>query len=100
MIYQTDKDFTLNCQGSLLHVHKFILISNSEFFQSFFLSMNKDDKECALEFPLEYMQYIVNYMYLGPKGIESLSPEIQSMIMPYADYLILTNKQLCDFIFE
>ena len=98
LLYNLDKDFVLNCQGTLLPVHKFILISNSEFFQSYFGSPGADDKEFSLDIPIDVMQNITKYMYLGPKGILDLSTEAQSMLMPYADFLRLTNTEMHDFI--
>lgn len=98
LLYNSEKDFFLNCQGELLAVHKFMAISNSNFFQGYFLSPGVNLHECPLDIPCEHMENIIKYMYFGPKGIQDLTPETQSMLMPYADFLQLTNTQLHDFI--
>lgn len=98
LLYQTEKNFSLYSQGNLIKVHDFVLISNSEYFENYFNTPDSNKIQAVVDIPLEYIENIVKYMYLGVSGIQDLSPEFQSHLIPYADYLQLTNRYLFDYI--
>ena len=98
MLYSSDKDFFVSCQHTRFPVHKFILISNSEYFCGFFKCLKADQNECCVDIPAEYMENIIKYMYFGLEGIRSLSNESQSLLIPFLDFLIVGNTQLHDSI--
>lgn len=97
LLYQTPKDMQIIASGTKLSAHKSVLISNSQYFEAYFLS-NKTQEPCSLDIPSDIAQHLILYMYFGPKGIQELDAEVQSSLMPYADYLMITNKQLHDYI--
>jgi len=103
LLYNDDqsKDLTLLAEGGEIKVHSFMMISGSIFFRSLILNPFAESQENQIQIdtvPIEALIPLAKYIYLGSQGVKEISIEDQSQLVPYADYLQLTNPDLKDII--
>lgn len=96
LLYESDKDFTVQCDDNIIKVHKIILISNSVYFEH--LSSSSPSDSCTLQCKLSDFNILVKYFYFGLEGIKSENPQQLAELLPLSDYLQLTNKDLHNYV--
>lgn len=102
MLYNDEsKDITLVTEGNEIKAHTYMLITGSLFFRSLITNPFAESRENRItidDVDISALEPLIKYIYLGPTGIKDLSPEDQSQLVPWADYLQLTNPELRDMI--
>jgi len=62
-------DFTIKCIGGALKCHKFVLASRIRFFKAKFAAKWKDKNSIICKIPIDYMQYLLEYLYTAQCSI-------------------------------
>ena len=90
-------DFTIVTDNESTQAHTFILRKGSQFFDSYFKFSSATEIHLD-SIPLEHLELLLKYMYLGSDSIREMPIESVSDLIPHIDFLQLTSPFLKDYI--